>query len=328
MTPAEQHARTLATLRRDVETLATPAGRRVGDPGHDAARTFLLARMRELGLAPYAGAFELPYDTAEHGRRTNLVGVVPGRDPSLPPILLGAHYDTCGVQPGADDNAAAVAAVLAAVPGLRAARPVRSVVVALFDAAEPPLYLGPDMGSIRFYEQQRTGPIGAAIVLDLVGHRVPVPGVEDLLFVLGAESGPDVAAAVGAAAVPATVRVLPVPHRHAPDLSDHAVFREHGHQFLFLSCAHGPDYHAVTDTADKVDCEKLAGVSGYVTALVRELDGAPLGPAAEQDTVALELARWKTCWTPQGLPPALSRSPENRAEIDALIAAIMRQLGM
>lgn len=321
--PAPSH------LRRDVETLATTAGRRIGDPGHEAARNFLRGRLGELGLSPYAGtSFELPYDTAHHGRRTNLVGLLPGRDPSLPPVLLGAHYDTCGVQPGADDNAAAVAAVLAAVPSLRAAKLQRAVVVALFDAEEPPLYLTDDMGSTRFYEQQRTGPIGAAIVLDLVGHRVPVPGVEDLLFALGAESGPDVAAAVRAAAAPTGVRVLPVPHHHAPDLSDHAVFRREGRQFLFLSCGHGPDYHEVTDTADKVDWEKLAAVSGYVTALVRGLDGKLLGPAAPQDTTALEVERWKACWTPVGLPPELSSAPLDRAQIDAMVRRIVRHFGM
>ena len=44
------------------------------------------------------------------------------------------------------------------------------------------------MGSIRFYEDQRREEIHCAILLDLVGHDVPVPGLEDLLFITGMES--------------------------------------------------------------------------------------------------------------------------------------------
>lgn len=318
-----------ASLRRDVETLATPAGRRVGDPGHDAARTFLLGRLRELDLAPYSGpTFELGYPILPTVRGTNLIALLPGSAPHLPPLLLGAHYDTCGKQPGADDNAAAIAAVLGAVPALRSLALRRSIVVALFDSEEPPHFLQPTMGSIRFEADQRTGPIGAAIVLDLVGHRVPVPGVEDLLFVLGAESGPDMVHAIGAAAVPAGLRVLPTQHAYASDLSDHVAFRRAGQQFLFLSSGQWPDYHEVTDTPEKLDYGKIAAVSGYLVALAQALDARELGPAVPQETLELELAGWRRCWTPQGLPPALAAVPRSRGDIEGKVAAILRSFGM
>jgi hypothetical protein len=318
----------LQALRDDVYALATDAGRRVGDAGHDAARRYLSERMQQSGLEPYAGrSFALHYDAGDAGQMANLIGLLRGRDPDSSPILIGAHYDSCGPLPGADDNAAAIAAVLASVAPLRRLGLRRSIVIALFDGEEPPHFRTDTMGSIRFYEDQRTGPIAAAVVLDLVGHAVPVPGLEDLLFVLGAESSPDVARAVANAAVPEGIRVLPTQHRYAPDLSDHMVFRLAGRPFLFLSCGHGPDYHLASDTPDKVDYRKLAATSDYVVALVRELDDAPLTAATPCDTTSLELSRWPRCWTPA--IPELRRlpAPQSRSEIDRL-AGLLTQLGL
>ena len=99
-------------LRADVERLAVAGGRLPGSPGHQAARDMISERMASLGLRPYAdAAYELAYQAgALHGR--NLIGVAPGRSGDLPPILVAAHYDTCGPFPGADDNAAAVAGLV------------------------------------------------------------------------------------------------------------------------------------------------------------------------------------------------------------------------
>lgn len=79
------------------------------------------------------------------------------------PVLIGAHYDTAGDWPGANDNAAAVAIALDAARRLVAAPAARDVVIALFDAEEPPFFQTPIMGSTRFCERQATGPVHAAL---------------------------------------------------------------------------------------------------------------------------------------------------------------------
>jgi hypothetical protein len=84
----------------------------------------------------------------------------------------------------------------------------------------------------------------------------------------------------------------------------------------------------VTDAADKVDIDEVARVSRYVTDGVGRLDGLPLGAASPEDTTELELARWRSCWTPIGLPPELCNAPADRAQIDALVQRIVRHLGM
>jgi hypothetical protein len=165
----------------------------VGSRGHAQARAYLERRLAETGLTPYRdGAFALGYRNTRAGVESyNLVGVVPGRDRGLPPVLVGAHYDSVIAAPCADDNAAAVAIALAAAEALGSGDRARDVVIALFDAEEPPYFLGPAMGSVRFCEDQADGRgFHAAIVMDLVGHEfaLPRPELANLLVAVGVES--------------------------------------------------------------------------------------------------------------------------------------------
>ena len=275
-------------LRHDVITLATSAGRMVGTAGHTAARRYLVERLNGLGLEPHGERFELPYEFAG-AKLCNVIGEVRGTQPSLAPIVLAAHYDTCGPYPGADDNAAAIAIALAIAAKLRAEPAARSVVIALFDGEEPPYSFSPAMGSIHWYHHQRRGPVHCAVVLDLVGHDVPVPGIEDLVFVTGMESDPELV--IDLASVSEAVRVQPVLNRYVGDLSDHHVFRKHQRPFLFLSCGRWEHYHTRTDTPDRLNYDKMAAIAELVELLIRRVDVAQLrGPFDGGDTLALELA--------------------------------------
>ena len=59
----------------------------------------------------------------------------------LAPVLLGAHYDTCDSLPVADDNAVAVAVLLEVAVQIADETLERSVMLAFFDAEEPPHFL-------------------------------------------------------------------------------------------------------------------------------------------------------------------------------------------
>ena len=59
----------------------------------------------------------------------------------LAPVLLGAYYDTCDSLPGADDNAAAVPVLLEVAAQMADETLERSVILAFFDAEEPPHFL-------------------------------------------------------------------------------------------------------------------------------------------------------------------------------------------
>src|SRR5436190_3417274 len=221
-------------LREEVEALARPGGRVVGTPGHEAARRHLERRLAEAGLEPYRGdTFALPYRAAGHDF-CNLVGVAPGRDRTLTPVVIGAHYDSAIPAPCADDNCAAVALALAAGAEFLLRPAGRDVVIAIFDAEEAGFFRSPAMGSVRFYEDQRR-PIGfhAALIMDLVGHDVPLPSPQlgqvapqfsQLLFLTGAESHPDLPGVVRGCRLDG-LPVLATLNRRVGDMSDHGIFR-------------------------------------------------------------------------------------------------------
>lgn len=312
---------TTQSLIHDVTQLATPAGRMVGTPGHAAARRYLIARLEALGLEPDGPAFELPYTLDGH-RLCNVIGVARGRRPELPAIVLAAHYDTCGPLPGADDNAAAVAIALRVAERLRAQATERSVVIALFDGEEPPYSFSPAMGSIHWYHHQRRAPVHAAVVLDLVGHDVPVPTAEDLVFVTGMESDPELVFDVS---VPG-VRVQPIRNDYVGDLSDHHVFRTNARPFLFLSCGRWEHYHARTDTPDRLNYAKMAAIAALVELLIRRVDQARLaGPFDSGDTLALELATIERHFGGVLGPAAKLRG---RAGVDQFVRMAMAGFGL
>lgn len=277
-------------LEHDVRSLATSAGRCVGTIGHEQAKRYLLERMKQLGLAPYhEGSYELPYQA---GRTdfSNLLGRIPGSKPQLTPILLGAHYDTAGVQPGADDNAAAIAIVLAVAERLLTKQPERPVDIAFFDAEEPPYYLTSAMGSTMFYAQQRQSDYHCAIILDLVGHDVPVPGLEDLIFITGIESDPGLADVLSSCQVPETLRSVATLNRYVGDMSDHHVFRVNERPYLFLSCGRWRHYHQPSDTPEKLNYQKMQAIVSYLLDLVYEVGKTKLdGPFEGYDSTPVEL---------------------------------------
>jgi hypothetical protein len=298
-------------LRREVELLARPEGRVVGTLGHERARRHLDARLRELGLVPYRGdTYALPYRAS--GRDfCNLVAVAPGLSPGARPVLVGAHYDSVIEAPSADDNAAAVALALAAGAHFREQPAERDVVVALFDGEEPPWFQTGGMGSVRFYKDQgRPEGFHAAVVMDLVGHDVPLPSPElamvvpqfaRLLFVTGAESHPALPEVVRSSRVD-RLPVVATLNRRVGDMSDHGVFRRGGVPYLFLSCGRWEHYHQPTDTPGRLNYGKMADNLAYLRGLVASLAATDL-PAQDRDgdTTAFEIALLGEALGPTGL---------------------------
>jgi hypothetical protein len=334
----EDHSDIQAALRADVERLAAPGTRRVGSRGHRLARDYLLERLTALGLAPYRGAdFALAYRGGGQVFE-NLIGVVPGKQPGLAPVLLGAHYDTVDT-PGADDNAAAVAIALDAARRLLQDRPPRDVVIALFDAEEPPHFQSGAMGSTHFFDDQRQ-PAGfhAAVVMDLVGHDVPFPDpglapvIAPLLFITGAESHPALPEVMLRSRQSPDLPVVATLNRRVGDMSDHHAFRLGGVPYFFLSCGRWEHYHARSDTPEKLNYAKMERICGYLTSLAQNLAATALPPAALDsegkavDTTALEIRLLEEALGTAGARRLLSavglRQLRTAADLDRLAAVL------
>lgn len=338
----------VAKLQADVLALATPEGRMVGTRGHDVAEQYLLTRMVDLGLRPYRGTTPvLPYESLGQ-RFSNLVAVVSGKDRRLSPILLGAHYDSVIESYCADDNAAAVAIALLAAEKLQAYGPQRDVVIALFDAEEPPYFHSDNMGSARFYrEQRRPEGFHAALIMDLVGHDVelPIPRLSalngelaKLLFMTGAESHGALSQVVRGCLPGPQLPLIASLNRNVGDMSDHHVFRLHAVPYLFLSCGRWQHYHQDTDTPDRLNYAKMANICAFLVGLCQALDATDLPPDERAtapdcitngvvDTTAFEIELMERALGP-ALEPFLSavgmESLRSRHDLDQLASRLQR----
>jgi hypothetical protein len=91
-----------------------------------------------------------------------------------PVVLVGAHYDVCGDQPGADDNASAVAGLLelARVLKEREALLRNEVDLAFYTLEEPPYYDTPQMGSfVHATSLKEQGALPRLMLcLDMIGY--------------------------------------------------------------------------------------------------------------------------------------------------------------
>jgi len=302
-------------LRADVDNIAIPEGRVVGSRGHTKVKEFLAERLIQIGCLPYSGAsFELSYNAGNKGF-TNLIGVIPGTHPELPPILIGAHYDSVIAAPCADDNAAAVAICLSVGESLATYEGFeRDVIIALFDAEEPPYFSTSRMGSQTFVKKQmdKRG-VHAAIIMDLVGHdisihpksmggvaaKIPivgdmdikVPRFHNLVFMTGCESHEDLQGMFDSCHLDDDndLKVLPVRNEHVGDMSDHGAFRTNSIPYLFLSCGRWAHYHQKTDTPDRLNYEKMADIADLVECLCNSLCEVELKPSKQEaDTTYLE----------------------------------------
>jgi Peptidase family M28 len=333
----------VSELRADVDAICLADGRMVGSPGHRTVQELLSRRLREIGCEPWqGGAFEIPY---AHGSQAfcNLIGVVRGRNPRLAPLLVGAHYDSVIAAPCADDNAAAVAIALAV--GRHVAETSllgRDLVIALFDAEEPPYFCSPAMGSVRFWEDQRDGrPIHAALIMDLVGHDVSINGVGSeapeslasslapMLFVTGTESHPGLRSVLERAGAVEKLPLVPTLNRYVGDMSDHGVFRENGVPYLFLSCGRWPHYHLPSDTPDRLNYDKMERIARQVLAFAAALDATELlqnGTEQFTETLDLEESRMRLAfgaWWEPVLGLCGLRAVTSRTEMDRLVAMLL-----
>ena len=316
-------------IETDVRNLATDMGRDVGTAGHDDARGYILDRLHDMGIAPYLpGGFEASYSSDDQ-EFSNILAAVPGKDLFLAPVLLGAHYDTCGSLPGADDNAAAVAVLLEVADRIRVDPTDRSVIVAFFDGEEPPHFLSPSMGSIRFFEDQRLSDIHCAVIMDLVGHDVPVPGLEDVLFVTGMETDSVLGEVIQSCKVDEAIRVLPTLNRYVGDMSDHHIFRTNQVPYLFLSCGMWPHYHQDTDTPEKLNYGKVQAIARYLDSLTRTVSARGMAGKFEgYDSTAIELRYIKDVLSPPFTAMGIPLSLNGRGDIDRLINMVRERFGI
>lgn len=103
-----------------------------------------------------------------NGRSGNVIAEVPGRDPSLAPILVSGHLDSWDLGTGAVDDASGVAIAAASAKRIMdAGRPLRTIRIVWFGSEEIGLY-----GGYAYRERHGKEPHYALIESDFGADRI------------------------------------------------------------------------------------------------------------------------------------------------------------
>jgi hypothetical protein len=296
--------------------------------GPDALRTLLRERLAGLALRAYDAAA---------GGGGNLVGRLPGRSPSLRPVVLLARTDLL------DPSALAALAAAVAVPSLLAGALLdRDVLVVLADDAPGPEDPGSHRdgraraapapprrpGARAWFEHQRQHDVKAAVVVDPLHPARWTPPGGDLLRVHGIETDARMPGVVDGAAPQGCHLVLA---RHGDDALP---FAAHALPYLAVGGAIRPagtgdaaappparGAAAPTDAAapTRADLERLTAHAARLAAtLLARLDGARLpGPFHGYDSTPHELAAYGAA-----LGEALGDPPRTREDLERRILQI------
>ncbi|MEW5773343.1 MAG: M28 family peptidase [Thermodesulfobacteriota bacterium] len=277
-------------LEAHVRALCGLGPRTYARPGSlESAADWLAAGLEELGLAVERDAF-----TLLDREYANLVAEVRGHERPEEIVLVGAHYDTVRASPGADDNASGCAALLEMAREMAAAPHPRTLRLVFFVNEEPPFFMTPDQGSLRYaYDCRRRGDdIRAMLCLESLGYYRDEPGSQSYPFPLSLyypDRG-DFVAFVGNVASRDLARRMtalfraacPFPSEGAAlpgvfpgvSWSDHRSFWRAGYQAVMATDTvpyRNPHYHRPTDTPETLDYLRLARVTRGLAAVVREL---------------------------------------------------------
>jgi Zn-dependent M28 family amino/carboxypeptidase len=226
------------------------------------------------------------------GTYRNVLGTAlpPAQAIPAPPLILAAHFDTVEGSPGADDNASALAVMLAVtrqIRGMKLARPIHFIA---FNLEEENL-----LGSHAYaaFLKKTRQAIHGAIILECVGYAshqkgsqktppglpISIPTTGDFLGVIGNERSQALAGSVVQfmkSYLPIVPLVVPGNGEKLPDTrrSDHTSFWEHGFPAVMLTDTanfRNPHYHRPTDTLDTLNLDFILSVADGVTAAVMAL---------------------------------------------------------
>ncbi|MSR60357.1 MAG: M28 family peptidase [Planctomycetaceae bacterium] len=287
------------TLRKHVDYLASPKLEGRGTPlGKKLAATYIRKRFEALRLTPLFGEGEffqtIPGPKDKEGRPTvmgrNIGAFLPGTDPKLKDeyVIVSAHYDHLGIRgehvyPGADDNAGSVAMLLE-VARVFAASPhgtKRSLVFLSCDLEENLLW-----GS-RWFVAHPPWPLAQVklfVTSEMIGRTLGDLPLETI-FVLGTEHGTGLKQVVDGIEMPAALQVAHLGIDLIGTRSDYGPFWSEKIPFVFFSGGEHPDYHQPTDTADRLDYERVAHVSKLIYEVCRQVADAGTAPEWTNDPV-------------------------------------------
>ncbi|GAB3163992.1 M28 family peptidase [Telluribacter humicola] len=216
----------------------------------------------------------------------------PGRSRRL---IVGAHYDVCGDQPGADDNASAVAGLLETARLVFEQQPVLDYQIdfVAYCLEEPPFFSTDLMGSYihaKSLHEQNAEVIGM-ICYEMIGYFSDAPNSQgfpspelakiyphtaNFIIVVGIQTYTDFTSKVHRLMAEGAAIDVQVIHFPTGDglagLSDQRSYWQFGYPALMIndtSFIRNPNYHQKSDTIDTLDFARMTEVvNGACRAIV------------------------------------------------------------
>lgn len=269
----------------------------MGTPEIDRVREYLIATLSAAGLEPETLTIEAPDYFSVSGGTVDVIDVltrVKGTGDGSA-ILLMAHYDTAPATPGANDNSAAVAALLEVARTLVSGSPPPNDVIFLFTDGEEPT---PRFGAWGFVEYH---PWFDDVVLAVNFEGIAAAGPSMLVEM----SGPDgelISRLANAVPAPVAFSFL----TQTADLiggaaTDFDVFRDAGVPGYNFTYMRGTSiYHSPRDSIANLNVNGLAHHGSLALGIAGEF-GAPQIGQSDDDAVFFSVpfrfvVRYSTTW--------------------------------
>ena len=214
--------------------------------------------------------------------------------PSGPVVVIGAHYDTHGDTPGADDNASGIAGLLELARLLGRTTQARPIELVAYALEEPPYFRTEHMGSAWHARSLRAAnqEVAFMLSLEMIGffsdepgsQNYPVPAMSllysdrgDFIALIGklSDFGPMrriKALMTGATNLPVYSLNAP-PRLQGVDYSDHLNYWHEGFPaFMVTDTAffRNKNYHLASDTYETLDYGRMAKVVQAVYAVAQQ----------------------------------------------------------
>ena len=271
-------------IKSTVETLAGKIGER--NPGRYAqleqARAYITNRMKAAGYQP-----ELQTFTGKLVKK-DVHNLIFEKEGSEEIVVIGAHYDSVSLTPGADDNASGVGVLLHLAEQLQQEQFQRTVRFVFFTNEEPPYFLSDDMGSEVYAKRckEKDENIVAMLSLETMGFYSDEPGSQR--FPEGLTGYPDRGNFLAFVANPESKDLVDLCLEHfrgvpkeslitgesVGRLSDQASFWKYGYPGVMITDTaffRNPHYHRQSDTPETLDYERLEKAAVGMEEVVKRL---------------------------------------------------------
>jgi hypothetical protein len=276
-----------AKLETHVRMLAEQMAPR--DGGHPQNLDRAAEYIRLMFANPNGRVTEQPYNARGHTYRNIITSFGPETGER---IIVGAHYDAAGLNPGSDDNASGVAGLLELAYLLGNNPPPMRVDLVAYSLEE--YFRTPIMGSAIHAQslKQQNIPIRLMVSLEMIGYFSDAPDSQTMPMPLIKPFYPtcgNFIAVVGSLGQWRAVRRvksamrsgsdLPVYSLNAPrsvpgvDWSDHMNFWDAGYDAVMVTDTaflRNTRYHTTNDTPDTLDYKRMAMVVQGVYAAVMD----------------------------------------------------------